>query len=406
MHKPVQLSEEELNQLFAKGCEECQNGMLDSAKSCFLQLLEYFPEAPELYYNLGLVYYEQGEYENGCDSFIKAASFNPEDMDIFFNLALCQKKGGNIRGAIVSYSKVLQNDPKSIDSLYNLAGCYKDSRQDALAIETYLEVLKLAPDHPSAPNNLAYVYHCTGDRERAIYYYEMVLKSNPDHQAARHMLASLGRTSVTTSPESYVRDVFDNYSEKYEQSLVAELEYSVPTTIRKLLDRSSGCKNQYDHGLDLGCGTGLSGQAFADMVLVLDGIDLSEKMMAFAAEKKIYRHLYNGNITNFLRSTEEEYDFFLAADVFAYVGDLEESFSLLRKCGRRDVLFCFSTESLDGEGYQLQQTGRFSHSLSYVEGVARATGWEVMKRHSTSLRKEKGDWVQGDLWFLTPVNGK
>lgn len=400
MHKPAPLSEEELNQLFTKGCEDCQKGLLDSAKSCFLQLLEYFPQAPVLHYNLGLVYYEKGEYESGCTSFVKAASCNPEDMDILFNLALCQKKGGDLEGAVDSYKKVLQNDSKSIDSLYNLAGCYKDSRQDALAIETYLEVLKLVPDHSSAINNLAYVYHCSGESERAIHYYKMVLEANPDHQAAKHMLASLGGTSVTTSPESYIKEVFDNYSGKYERSLVTELEYSVPTTIRKLLDQRSGWKKHYDHGLDLGCGTGLSGQPFADMVVVLDGIDLSEKMMALAAEKNIYQHLYSGSFQNFLRSTEEKYDFFLAADVFAYVGDLEETFLLLRQCGRRDVLFCFSTENFFGAGYHLQQTGRFSHSLSYVEEVAGATGWEVVKRYPTSLRKEKGEWVQGDIWFL------
>jgi predicted TPR repeat methyltransferase len=87
------------------------------------------------------------------------------------------------------------------------------------------------------------------------------------------------------------------------------------------------------------------------MVGVLDGLDLSEKMIALAAAKKIYRNLYPGNIVNFLNSTNESNDFFLAADVFAYVGDLAETFALLRKCARQDALFCFSTETLAGQSY-------------------------------------------------------
>lgn len=401
MHKPIiQPSPEELNQLFVKACEDQQNGLLDSARSGYLHLLGYFSEAPLLHYNLGLVYYEQGDYENSRNSFARAVDLSPQDMDIMFNLGLTQKKTGDLQGAIISYKRILETEPTSIDTLYNLAGCYKDVRQHEKSIETYLEVLKIAPDHPSANNNLAYVYHLTGESERAIFYYKKVLQYKPDHQAAKHMLAALTNTDTTGSPESYVREVFDNYSPHYEQSLVVELEYYVPTKIRGLLDQGTDWKKTYDHGLDLGCGTGLSGEAFKDIVSVLDGIDLSEKMIALAAAKKVYRKLYADNIISFLKSSNETYDFYLAADVFAYVGDLAETFSLLGDRARRDVLFCFSTETDGGRGYRLQQTGRFAHAPVYIEEVALATGWKVVGSHRASLRKEKESWVQGDLWFL------
>jgi predicted TPR repeat methyltransferase len=400
MHKPAQPSNEELNQLFVKASEDHQNGLLDSAGSGYLRLLDYFPEAPLLHFNLGLVYYEQGEYEHGRDSFARAADLNPEDMDILFNLGLTQKKSGDPEGAIVSYKRILETDPKSIDTLYNLAGCYKDSGQHPLAIKTYLEVLRFAPDHLPANSNLAFVYHLTGESGRAVYYYQKVLDLKPDHQAAKHMLAALTGSETTSSPESYVRGVFDNYSLHYEKSLIIELEYCVPATIRGLLDKGPEWKKAYNLGLDLGCGTGLGGQALRDMVGVFDGVDLSEKMIALAAAKKLYRNLYPGNIVNFLNSTKESYDFYLAADVFAYVGDLAETFFLLRERAHRDVLFCFSTENLYGSGYRLQQTGRFAHAPSYIEEVARTTGWKVTVNERTSLRKEKGRWVEGNLWFL------
>jgi predicted TPR repeat methyltransferase len=407
MHKliqPSQPSNEELNQLFVKASEDHRNGLLDSAGSGYLRLLDYFPEAPLLHFNLGLVYYEQGEYENGRDSFARAADLNPEDMDILFNLGLTQKKSGDLEGAIISYKRILEIDPKSIDTLYNLAGCYKDSGQHPLAIKTYLEVLQFAPDHLSANSNLAFVYHLTGESESAIYYYQKVLELKSDHQAAKHMLAALTGSETTSSPDSYVRDVFDNYSLHYEESLIVELEYCVPATIRGLVDKGSEWKKAYNLGLDLGCGTGLGGQAFKDMVGVLDGLDLSEKMIALAAAKKIYRNLHTGNMMSFLKTTRKRYDFFLAADVFAYVGDLAETFALLRKCARQDALFCFSTETLAGQSYRLQQTGRFAHSPDYIEDVALTTGWKITASLKTSLRKEKGNWVAGDLWFLQLID--
>ncbi len=400
MNMPKQPSNEEMNQLFVQANKDHQNGLLDSAGAAYQRLLHYFPEAPLLHFHLGLVHFEQGDYENGQGAFSRAADLNPEDMDILFNLALTQKKTGDLPGAILSYQRILEREPVSIDTLYNLAGCYKDSGESAHAIETYLEVLQLVPEHPSANSNLAYVYHLSGQTERAVYYYQQVLQYQPDHQAARHMLAALTGAGTASSPDSYVKDVFDNYSSHYEKSLVVELEYCVPTTIRGVVDTGSTWKKNYDQGLDLGCGTGLGGQAFRNCIAVLDGIDLSEKMIAFAAAKDLYRNLHVGNIVNFLKSARENYDFYLAADVFAYVGELAETLTLLRERARQDVLCCFSTESMDGCGYQLQHTGRFAHTPAYIEEVAQATGWQVVANRKTLLRKEKGRWVEGDLWFL------
>ncbi len=400
MHKPLQSFHDELNQLFAKACEDHQNGLLDAAGQSYLRLLDYFAEAPILHYNLGLVYYGQDRYEKARDSFAKAVELHPGDADILFNLALSQKKAGDPLGAIDIYKQVLAIEPASIDTLYNLAVCYQDSSQYAEAMATYREVLRQAPQHQSANNNLAFLYHLDGDIEQAVWYYRMVLEYNPDHQAAKHMVAALTGALATSAPDLYVKEVFDNYSEYFERSLVTELLYCVPTTLRTLLDQTFAGRPRFVHGLDLGCGTGLGGQAFADIVEVFDGLDLSAKMLVQAAKKGIYRNLHPGSIAGVLQEVQDTFDFYLAADVFAYVGDLQETFCLLRRQARQDVLFCFSTETTKDTTYRLQKTGRFAHSPRYIEGLAKATGWQVAARQETVLRKEQGMWVQGDLWIL------
>ncbi|MBU1564547.1 MAG: tetratricopeptide repeat protein [Proteobacteria bacterium] len=400
MHKPLEHFHDELNQLFAKACEEHQNGLLDAARQSYLELLDYFAEAPILHYNLGLVYYGQGEYQLARDSFAMAVELHPGDTDILFNLALSKKRTGDLIGAIDTYKKVLAIDPASVDTLYNLAGCYKDSLQYALAMDTYREVLRQAPQHQSANNNLAFLYHLTGDSEAAVRYYRRVLEINPDHQGAQHMVAALTGAPVTNSPELYVKAVFDNYADYFDRSLVTELEYSVPSAIRDLLDTTFAGRRKFVHGLDLGCGTGLGGQAFTDIIEVFDGLDLSAKMLAVAAKKGIYRKLHPGSIVSFPKELDDSFDFYLAADVFAYVGDLRETFCLLRQRARHDVLFCFSTESDAGNAYTLKKTGRFAHSPQYIKELAQATGWQVIASQETGLRKEKGVWVKGDLWLL------
>jgi predicted TPR repeat methyltransferase len=393
-------TEDTFNQLFIKACEDQQNGFLDAAISGYKELLESFPQAPILHYNLGLVYYEQGTFQSGCDAFRMALSLSPEDNDILFNLALSLKKNGDVEGAISSFCEVLGTEPESVDTLYNLAGCYRETHRYPDAVETYLQVLTLAPEHRSATNNLAYTYHLLGEDDKSAMYYSKVLDYDPDHKAAQHMLSALSGSGAESVPESYIEDVFDSYSQKYEQSLVVDLQYNVPGQLRTRFNALKWSE-RIGHGLDLGCGTGLSGEVFTDIVERLDGIDLSENMLQLAGEKNIYHTLHNDNIMRFLKKTDDVFDFYIAADVFGYVGDLGEVFSLLRKQASPRTLFCFSTEKLEGDGFLLRPTGRFAHSTAYIERLAAANGWLLLDRCDQSIRKERESWVEGCLWFLT-----
>lgn len=400
MTQSAEPTPDEFNALFLEACEDHQNQNYPAAQKGYVQLLSYFPEAPILHYNLGLLFFEIKEYGKAVESLLLAAQYNPTDSDILFNLALSHKKNGNLEAAIGMYKDVLQFEPDSVDALYNLGGCYREQKRYDKAIESYLRVLYLESNHMSAINNLAYVYHVQGDTENAIRFFTKVLELKPDHDAAAHMLAALTGAEVSSSPEAYVKEVFDHYSLHYENSLVVELEYAVPEKIKHAIREDGQLRKSFCHGLDLGCGTGLSGEAFHGMTECLDGLDLAPKMVELAHEKDIYTALYVSGIDEFLGEDVGPYDFVLAADVFGYLGDLRDVFAAVHHRTTEDVLFCFSTETVSGDGYKLRSTGRFAHSECYIEAVAGETGWRIHKKLKASLRKEKGVWIEGNLWFI------
>ena len=133
---------------------------------------------------------------------------------------------------------------------------------------------------------------------------------------------------------------------------------------------------------------------------ILDGVDLSRNMLFQASHKGCYTSLYPDSILHHLHATAETYDFFLATDVFIYVGDLLETFMNVHAIARPAALFCFSTEYLDAGDYQLRQSGRFAYSRAYVHKIAAATGWTVLALEKTNLRKERDSWIAGDLWIF------
>ena len=71
--------------------------------------------------------------------------------------------------------------------------------------------------------------------------------------------------------------------------------------------------------LDLGCGTGLSGEAFSDIgFTTIDGSDFSEEMLAYARTKQgVYRTLILGDLNNPLPGAPGDYANIAAVGVFS-----------------------------------------------------------------------------------------
>ena len=214
------------------------------------------------------------------------------------------------------------------------------------------------------------------------------------------LLDALTGTPHEHAPESYVRGLFDSCAAGFEQTLVTDLGYDNPAQLHACLQRCPGHHDHYAHGLDLGCGTGLSGLPFCGAVGLLDRVDLSVNMLALARDKGCYAVLHTDSIAHHLQATAERYDLFIATDVFIYIGDLRETFAAAAGAARPGALFCCSTETLDRGDYQLRATGRYAYSRGYLTTTAATAGWTVLTVEPTSLRREGDERIAGDLWVL------
>ena len=104
--------------------------------------------------------------------------------------------------------------------------------------------------------------------------------------------------------------------------------------------------------LDLGCGTGLSGEAFSDMADAIDGIDLSPAMIAKArARGTLSRTASSRDIETALDARfPSRYDLILAADTLVYLGDLEACCVGAAQSWLPGGTFLFTVEKKDGNG--------------------------------------------------------
>ena len=214
------------------------------------------------------------------------------------------------------------------------------------------------------------------------------------------MLSALTGNKNETTPREYVENLFDRYSKRFEASLVDTLEYKTPKLIRDILIKSNH-KRSLGSVLDLGCGTGLFGLEIRDHCSQLEGIDLSNKMLEIAKHKNVYDKLSQSDIVEYLSSKPLDFDYFIAADVFVYIGNMTEIFRLIKSRNKQPAQLVFSTEHTELDGYHILKSGRYSHSKTYIESLCKKFDYNVAHFSTADLRKEKEHFLTGGIYILS-----
>jgi predicted TPR repeat methyltransferase len=196
------------------------------------------------------------------------------------------------------------------------------------------------------------------------------------------------------SDAGYVRHLFDQFSIDYDARMIRQLIYRAPQILRELADLVMAGRDGLSI-LDLGCGTGLSGAAFADLACRLDGVDLSPAMIEMARARNIYDTLSVADIETHLASGDTRYDLILAADTLVYLGDLEPIFEGAARCVLAGGFFLFTVERKEGDSYELGPKRRWRHSEAYLRHQAARTGFDVAGLVACAPRKEGNVPVEG-----------
>lgn len=197
-----------------------------------------------------------------------------------------------------------------------------------------------------------------------------------------------------TLPPAFVRTLYDAYAPQFETSLVATLAYRGPDMLRDALLAIG--RTQFPRVMDLGCGTGLMGVAIRPHAGWLAGCDLSPGMLQQAAQKQVYDQLLEQDIAS-LRPAAVAYDLILAADVFIYLGALEQVVGWAAASLTPDGVLAFTVEALpDAAGdVVLQPSCRYAHSAAYLTRLLDQAGFAPPRLTAGILRMDRGAPVAG-----------
>ena len=311
---------------------------------------------------------------------------------------------GQLDQALGLYVQALQENPQTpgaadlisaiLRTYLELALALMKTGRNKDAIQSFQRVLAIQPDEPVAHAYLSRLFISDNDLPQATHHLRHYLRLVPeDHIGARMLLAYTGAEAIPERPApAYITRLYDNYAASYDQKLVNSLHYQCPQLIRAALERH--CRDKVAI-LDLGCGTGLCGQAVSSMASRLDGVDLSPQMLAKARQRAIYNELAVGDLYPFLEKKTGWYDVIVAAGVFEHIGDPRHVFRAAFGTLRDSGLFVFTAEDNPIQELSVNSSGYYMHGRAYLAERAAQCGFAVSSLESATLRLDNGVAVQG-----------
>jgi len=280
--------------------------------------------------------------------------------------------------------------PGTVEAALGLGEVLYAAEQLPAAIAELQRALSLDPDCGQARFLMGCAWLEAGEAGRALQAFSALDPAAPgvsDRIAAAEAMAARPRSDA-----GYVRHLFDQFAVDYDARMLSHLAYRAPAILRELADLVMPARNGLVV-LDLGCGTGLTGAAFADRAGRLDGIDLSPAMIEKARARAIYAQLKLADIEDDLG--EAVYDLVLAADTLVYLGDLAPVMRRAAAALKAGGFFLFTVEAGEGEGFALGPKRRWRHSQSYLRALAGGHGFEVVGLLACVPRREAREAVNG-----------
>ncbi|MFZ6744708.1 tetratricopeptide repeat protein [Undibacterium sp. JH2W] len=356
--------------------------------------------------NLGAALRENGQAEQALHCFQQACKLKPDYAEAHSNIGNVYKDTGDMDKAILAYRHALSLNSALAEPWNNLALIHQKHKDLQSAIQCAERAAALQPDMAEINNTLGNIYKDAGQNARALTSYQRALALDPQQGNAAHFINVLSGMTSTQAPVNYVSKVFDDYAERFDQHLQEVLEYKIPTVIGQQLRQMKVAGKANWRILDLGCGTGLVAQELAGVAEHIVGVDLSEKMLLKAQERKLYHRLIQADLLSMTRQELlASYELVTAADVFVYLGQLDAIVAEISRLLVIDGLFAFSVEAGDADlvpseehpGYQLRNSGRYAHQLPYLQGLAAQHGFTILQCLPQTIRMENLQAIPGYL---------
>jgi predicted TPR repeat methyltransferase len=300
--------------------------------------------------------------------------------------------------------RAMASDPENVSVWLGLGRFLSRYKQDE-AIVWLEKVLASQPENIDALTTLSSLHVAAGRVSAAQALTARALALEPDNEAVRFQAARARGDGEQQIPSAMVRNLFDDYAERFDKHLIAGLGYRLPKIVAEKI------RTKYPtptlNVLDLGCGTGLLGVALGKINGYLVGVDLSEKMIAQAVKHNVYSRFHVADVVEALTATDaSEYEIVVGTDLLIYISNIEKFVTESQRVLKQGGTLYFSCElaTADEAKVVLRTSQRYAHRIDWVSEVCERAGFTSVEIDELVVRTEQGNPIAGFLVTATKAS--
>lgn len=156
-----------------------QNSKFEDAIKQYRKALEEFPDNADIYYNLGVAFYELGNMDDAIEMFNRAGGLRDMDSGVHYNLGVSYGETGMWKKAIREYKKVIEIDDTHYNAYYNLGIAYGKMDKWWKARDIYKKLTQRQPEDMDAHYNLALLGIILDDKKLVVKEYKTLERFAP-----------------------------------------------------------------------------------------------------------------------------------------------------------------------------------------------------------------------------------
>jgi Flp pilus assembly protein TadD len=186
-------------------------GWNEEARQILNEALKAAPNEAKLHVNLGLVYFQTGDYIAAEHELLTARRLSPTDTSILAPLADVYRRAKQFPEALRTLDEAIAAMPNIEALKVAKARTFLDMGNPDQAIEIANNLLKAAPDHPGALYARAMAEKAKGNYKPAIRDFEKIRAKDPAYE---DLLLHLGQAYIRTGKQDAGKSAIAEFNER------------------------------------------------------------------------------------------------------------------------------------------------------------------------------------------------
>jgi tetratricopeptide (TPR) repeat protein len=170
--------------LYHLGLLESQAGRMVHAAGCFSRAAQADPQNADAHNNHAFTLQQLGRDSEALAAYLQAQRLRPDDGDIAINLGLLHKKLGQLPQALGCFDQALQVHPRHTALLCNRGNVLQRMGRQQEALDSHEQALAVEPDNPVVLCNLCNTLNELGHYTEALARAEQATQAHPRHAQA------------------------------------------------------------------------------------------------------------------------------------------------------------------------------------------------------------------------------